>query len=135
VRTGDFRHFLGALSAQGYLESALGRVKRRDFVRLVTNDWDAQSLQHLKCGRQVQNGFGTRAHHHERTFTQLQQIRRNIIRWRAMDPADPTGSQHFDAGALRGIERGRDGRPTVPFARHSSAQVAQAEFVRVARFC
>jgi len=135
VRTGDFRHFLGALSAQRHLESALGRVKCREFIRLVADDGDAQGLQHLKRGGQVQNGFGARAHYHERTFTQLQQVCGYIVSWGTMYPADPTGSQHLDAGALSGIERGGDGRPTVPFARQGCAQISQAKLVRVARFC
>jgi len=50
MRTGNLGYFLGGLGAQWHLQPALGRVKRREFVRLVADDRDAQGLQHFKSG-------------------------------------------------------------------------------------
>ena len=75
MRQRNLRRFPGGVGPLVHGQAAVAGVKSGESVCPVADHRHPLRLQHLPGGRQVQDGFGPRADHQHRGFSQLRQVR------------------------------------------------------------
>lgn len=114
-------HHLGDLPGRGHRPvdrlARTAQVEPGERVRAVAEHPDAQRLQPLQRGRDVQDRLHTRAHHGDPRTRQQPQVRRLVLRLgpAPVHPAEPAGREDPQPGPGRQVGgRGHGRRPARP---------------------